>query len=324
MKNKLYVFIVILSGVFWGSSCLFVDYLKTHTPATSVQITAIRIVLAALVLNLWLIVKGKGFSLYRISLKSWALCAVSGLGSVLAMGMFYYSCMVETSASVAVILLYTAPLFVMIMSLFFFKEKMTVQKMLAFAVAILGCALVSGVVSGSRISLLGIFLGLMSGFTYSLYGIFTTIFMKENKDTLTFTSLSFFFAAIGALAISKPQEIVRFTLEVENIPQTLFMYLALAVCTAVVPFFLYSKGIEGVKPDTASILAFSEPLMACVFGTAVLGERMDEFGLAGIVCVCAAIVILNVDFKKHKKTKCSHRGESIFVRIKGGLHISQH
>ena len=298
MKNKIYVFIVILSGIFWGSSCLFVDYLKTHTPATSVQITAIRIVLAALVLNLWLIVKGKGFSLYKISGKSWLLCAISGFCSVVAMGMFYYSCMVETSAAVAVILLYTAPLFVMIMSLFFFKEKMTVQKMVAFVIAIVGCALVSGIASGSRISALGIFLGLMSGFTYSLYGIFTSIFMKENKDTLTFTALSFFFAAIGALIISKPWEIVKFTLEVENIPLTLIMYLLLAICTAVIPFFLYSKGIEGVKPDVASILAFSEPLMACVFGTAVLGQDMDIFGVIGIVCVCAAIVVLNVTFKK--------------------------
>ena len=298
MKNKIYVFIVILSGIFWGSSCLFVDYLKTHTPATSVQITAIRIVLAALVLNLWLIVKGKGFSLYKISGKSWLLCAISGFCSVVAMGMFYYSCMVETSAAVAVILLYTAPLFVMIMSLFFFKEKMTVQKMVAFVIAIVGCALVSGIASGSRISALGIFLGLMSGFTYSLYGIFTSIFMKENKDTLTFTALSFFFAAIGALVISKPWEIVKFTLEVENIPLTLIMYLLLAICTAVIPFFLYSKGIEGVKPDVASILAFSEPLMACVFGTAVLGQDMDVFGVIGIVCVCAAIVVLNVNFKK--------------------------
>ena len=298
MKNKIYVFIVILSGIFWGSSCLFVDYLKTHTPATSVQITAIRIVLAALVLNLWLIVKGKGFSLYKISGKSWLLCAISGFCSVVAMGMFYYSCMVETSAAVAVILLYTAPLFVMIMSLFFFKEKMTVQKMVAFVIAIVGCALVSGIASGSRISALGIFLGLMSGFTYSLYGIFTSIFMKENKDTLTFTALSFFFAAIGALVISKPWEIVKFTLEVENIPLTLIMYLLLAICTAVIPFFLYSKGIEGVKPDVASILAFSEPLMACVFGTVVLGQDMDVFGVIGIVCVCAAIVVLNVNFKK--------------------------
>ena len=298
MKNKIYVFIVILSGVFWGSSCLFVDYLKTHTPATSVQITAIRIVFAAIVLNLWLIIKGKGFSLYKISGRSWLLCVVSGIGSVLAMGMFYYSCMVETSAAVAVILLYTAPLFVMIMSLFFFKEKMNAQKIIAFIIAIVGCALVSGIASGSKISALGIFLGLMSGFTYSLYGIFTSLFMKENKDTLSFTALSFLFAALGALVISKPWEIVKFTLEVENLPLTLIMYLLLAVCTAVIPFFLYSKGIEGIKPDIASILAFSEPLMACVFGTAVLGQKMDVFGVIGIVCVCAAIVVLNVNFKK--------------------------
>lgn len=298
MKNRSYVFAVLLSGIFWGFSCLFVSYIKEHTALSSVQITAVRIILAAIVLNVCLIIKGKGFSLYKMSVRSLALTAFAGIFSVLSMCLFYYSCMVETSAALSVILLYTAPLFVMIMSLFLFKEKLNAQKIAAFVIAIVGCALVSGILSGSKISATGIFFGIMSGFTYSLYGIFTAFFMKENKDTLVFTTLSFTFAAIGAAAISKPWEIVSITRSLDNIPVMLAFYLMLAVCTAVIPFFLYSKGLEGIKPDTASILAFSEPLTACLVGTLILGQKMDVFGVVGIVCVCGAIVILNVNFKK--------------------------
>ena len=125
--------------------------------------------------------------------------------------------------------------------------------------------------------------------------------MKENKDTLVFTTLSFTFAAIGAAVISKPWEIVSITRSLDNIPVMLAFYLMLAVFTAVIPFFLYSKGLEGIKPDTASILAFSEPLTACIFGALVLHQPMDGFGIAGIILVCVAIVILNLNFKGYKR-----------------------
>lgn len=300
MKNKIFVLMVILSGVFWGSSCLFVNYFNENTPFSSIQISAIRICFAALILNTILIIKGKGFSLYKISLKAMLISAASGIFSVLSMCLFYYSCMVETSAAVAVILLYTAPVFVMIMSLIFFKEKLNAKKITAFGFAIVGCALVSGILSGSKISVIGIILGLMSGFTYSLYGILTSFFMKENKDPIVSTAFNFLFAAIAALIISKPHQIISVTAKADNIPLSLLMYILLALCTAVLPFLLYTGGLVGVKPDTASILAFTEPLTACIFGVFILGQPMDVFGIIGIICVCAAITILNVNLKKKK------------------------
>ncbi len=305
MKNKLNVVMVILSGVFWGSSCLFVEYLKDTLELSSTQISAIRICLAALILNIVLIIKGKGFSFYKISAKSWLIAACSGIFSVLAMCLFYYGAIMETSAAVAVILLYTAPIFVMIMSLIFFKERITAKKIFSFCFAITGSALVSGIASGIKISAIGIFFGLMSGFTYSLYGIFTSFFMKKNKDPLLFTAINFLFAAIGALLISKPWEIARITSNSESVPFSILIYFLLALCTAVLPFLLYTGGLVGVKPDTASILAFTEPLTACIFGVFVLGQPMDSFGAVGIVCVCVAIVILNVNFKKN--TEKSHK-----------------
>ncbi|MBE6597014.1 MAG: hypothetical protein E7641_05010 [Ruminococcaceae bacterium] len=304
MKNKIHVIMVILSGVFWGSSCLFVDYLREGLGLSSTQISAVRICLAALILNILLIIKGKGFSLYKISLRSYIIAACSGVFSVLAMCLFYYGAMIRTSAAISVILLYTAPVFVMIMSLIFFKERLTAKKIVSFCFAIVGCALVSGIASGLEINALGIFLALMSGFTYSLYGIFTSFFMKENKEPLVFTALNFLFAAIVAIIISKPHEIVRITAGSDNIPLSLLIFFLLALCTAVLPFLLYTMGLVGVKPDVASILAFTEPLTACIFGVFVLGQPMDAFGAVGIICVCIAIVILNVNFKK--KTKKSH------------------
>ncbi len=298
MKNKIYPILIILSGVFWASACIFVDYLSKHTPFTSFHLTAIRMTVAAILLNTLLIVKGKGLSAYRLSLRSWIIVAASGIFSVFGMSSLYFTSMIQTSAAVAAILLYTSPIFVMVMSLIFFKERLTAKKIVAFLFAIVGCALVSGIMSGAKASPAGIAIGLAGGFAYSLYGILTTFFLKENKDPLVFTALSFLFASATALLTSNPGVIVRFIPTAPSPALLILICVLLSLCTAVIPFLLYTVGLKGVKPDAASILAFSDPLAACLFGTVILGQPMDSFGVIGIACMLAAIVVLNLPHRK--------------------------
>lgn len=293
MKNKLSVVFILLAGALWGSSCLFVSKL-TQMGFSSLECTAIRIVTAAVILNAMLIIKGRGFKYYKISLGSYLIAAASGICSVLAMCVFYYSSMLATSAAVSAILLYTAPLFVMVMSLIFFKEKLSAVKIAAFVIAIVGCALVSGVASGAQMSGKGLIFGVLSGFTYSLYGILTVLYMKKNSEPLAFSAQSFAFAAIGSLFLANPVSIGVKVGETGNgVLLTLLLFVVFSTATAVLPFVFYTYGLSGVKPSTASILAFSEPLTAAVLGVAVLHQRMDVFGVVGIVLVVVAIVMLS-------------------------------
>ena len=302
-NGKICALAVIIAGVFWGSSCLFVNVLSNDYGFTSIQSTAIRKLSAALILNLALIIKGRGFKYYKISLGSYILAAVTGVFCVLAMSIFYYSCMIETSAAIAVILLYTAPVFVMVLSLIFFKERLTAKKIIAFILAIAGCALVSGVLSGFKLSVWGIIAGLLSGLTYSLYGILASAFMKKNSEPLAFSALSFLFASLAAICISSPLEIVDKTLSHTNPVLSILFFALFGFCTAVAPFVLYTWGLSGVKPVTASILAFSEPVTGCIFGVVALKQSMDIYGFLGIVLVCVAIIILNLNFKYKKIRK---------------------
>lgn len=297
MMKKLSVIFILIAGALWGSSCLFVRQL-TSLNFTPLQSTAIRVIFGALILNIMLIVKGKGFKLYRLSLRSYVLAAVSGLCSVFAMSAFYYECMTRTSAAVSAILLYTAPLFVMVMSLIFFKENLSIKKIVAFVVAIVGCALVSGIASGASFGAVGIIFGVLSGFSYSLYGILTTFFMKNNSETLSFSALSFAFAAIGAISLCDPADAIAKVTAYDKIPVLILFFVVFSLCTAVLPYIFYTEGLSGVTPSAASILAFSEPLTAALFGVFVLGQTMDIFGVIGIVLVTAAIVILNVGTRK--------------------------
>lgn len=300
MKNKMYAACVILAGVLWGTSCLFVNRLS-ELGFNSSHCTAIRILLAAVMLNAALIIKGRGFSCYKLSLSSWALAAASGFFSVLAMCLFYYTCILETSAAVSAILLYTAPIFVMIMSVIFFKDKITVKKVIALVFAIVGCALVSGILSGAAASFKGIVFGILSGFAYSLYGILTNFFMKKNPEPLAFSATSFIFAAIGAAVLCDLPTLFENLASQSNIPLILVVFVLFSLCTAVLPFTLYTKGLVGVRPDVASILAFVEPLTAALIGITVLSQPFFAYQGVGIACVVIAIVILNVNFKKSSR-----------------------
>ncbi len=300
MKNKLSVIYILLAGALWGSSCLFVNKLIAIGFAP-IACTAIRIVFGALILNLALIIKGRGLKLYRISGRALLLSVFSGVCSVLAMCVCYYYCMSHTSAAISAILLYTAPMFVMIMSVIFFKERITVKKVTVFCIAIVGCALVSGIASGASVSVIGLLVGVLSGFTYSLYGIITTFYMKEGGEPLTFSALSFAFAAVAALMISKPFEIVRIAAEYGDTLRLVGLFVLFSLCTAVLPFAFYTVGLVRVRPDVASILAFSEPLMAAVFGIVILKQPFDIWQAIGIILVTAAIVILNVAPRRRKR-----------------------
>ena len=298
MKNRVYVLCILLGGLFWASSCLFVNKLA-EWGFSSFECTSIRMITGAIILNAILLIKNP--RAYKISLASYGICALSGICSVLGMCVFYFCSMERTSAATSAILLYTAPIFVMIMSVVFFKEKITSRKIVSFCLSSVGCALVSGIATGMQGSIMGIIYGMMGGCCYSIYGIIATFFLKLNdgKGTLTFTTVSFAFAAIGSLAVANPIGIVGKAAQTGSLSLMIPLFILFGICTAVLPFALYTKGLEGVRPDIASILAFIEPLAAAVFGIVILGQPFDMLQGIGIILVTSAIVILNLPQKEH-------------------------
>jgi drug/metabolite transporter (DMT)-like permease len=99
------------------------------------------------------------------------------------------------SLSTAAILLYTSPVWIMLMSVMFFHEKLDRRKMIALALAFMGCILVSGI-SGGGVTAIGFLVGLGSGIGYGLYSILGTIALRKYSP-YTVTTYTFTFAAIA-------------------------------------------------------------------------------------------------------------------------------
>ncbi len=280
--------LILLAGCFWGSMGIFVRRL-TDYGFSSIQIVAIRVTLAALIFCMLLLIKDP--SGFRISVKDIPLFLGLGFGSILFFTVCYFTAITMMPLSTAAILLYTSPIWIMLMSVLFFREKLTGRKLLALALAFAGCVLVSGV-SGEGMTLPGLLVGLGSGIGYGLYSILGTVALRRYSP-FTVTTYTFAFAALGAWLICRPAEMLAKFAAAPNLPGLVFFCFLTALVTAVIPFLAYTLGLQTVEASRAGILATVEPLVATLIGVAVFSEPLTLLSGLGILLILAAVVLLN-------------------------------
>lgn len=280
--------LILLAGCFWGSMGIFVRRL-TDYGFSSIQIVAIRVTLAALVFCILLFIKDP--SGFRISVKDIPLFLGLGFGSILFFTVCYFTAITMMPLSTAAILLYTSPIWIMLMSVLFFREKLTGRKLLALALAFAGCVLVSGV-SGEGMTLTGLLVGLGSGIGYGLYSILGTVALRRYSP-YTVTTYTFVFAALGSWLICRPAEMLAKFAAAPNLPGLVFFCVLTALVTAVIPFLAYTLGLQTVEASRAGILATVEPLVATLIGVAVFSEPLTLLSGLGMLLILAAVVLLN-------------------------------
>ncbi len=198
--------------------------------------------------------------------------------------------------STAAILLYTSPVWIMIMSVLVFHEKLDRKKLTALALAFAGCVLVSGI-SGEGITLTGLLVGLGSGVGYGLYSILGTIALRRYSP-YTVTAYTFLFAAIGSWIICRPADMLHTFSNAADPGFLMFFCCLTAVITAVIPFLAYTLGLERVEASKAGIIATIEPMVATLIGIMIFSEPLTLMSGAGILLILAAVVILNLKQKK--------------------------
>ena len=281
--------LIILAGIFWGSMGLFVRRLGTYG-FSPIQIVCIRVVLAALLFCIiQLFIDPKGF---QIQMRDIPLFLGLGLGSILFFTVCYFTAISMMTLSTAAILLYTSPIWIMLMSLLFFREKLTVRKVLALILAFGGCVLVSGI-SGGDLTVMGLLIGLGSGIGYGLYSILGTVALRRYTP-FTVTTWTFIIAAIGSVMISHPVDIIEKCAAAPSLPGLLGFSLLTALVTAVIPFLAYTLGLRSVEASKAGILATVEPMVATLIGIFVFSEPLTLMSGLGVLLILAAVVILNV------------------------------
>ena len=281
--------LIIVAGCFWGSMGIFVRRLGIYG-FSSIQIVSIRVTLAALLFALVLLIKDRAG--FRILLRDLPLFLGLGLGSILFFTVCYFTAITMMPLSTAAILLYTSPVWIMIMSVMFFHEKLDRKKLIALVLAFAGCVLVSGI-SGEGITLIGLLIGLGSGIGYGLYSILGTVALQRYSP-YTVTTYTFIIAAIGSWIICRPADMFSKFSAAEDLGFLVIICCLTALITAVVPFLTYTLGLERVEASKAGIIATIEPMVATLIGILVFSEPLTVMSGLGILLILSAVIILNL------------------------------
>lgn len=283
---------IIISGCFWGFMGLFRRYMGEIGISTA-GVIILRCGVAALFFAVTILMTKP--DQFRVKLKD-AWCFIgSGICSLLFFTFCYFQAMTLMSLSAAAIMLYTAPSMVMVMSLFLFREKLTVGKVISAVLAFLGCAFVSGLGGGEiTLTTAGILYGIGSGFGYALYSIFARLALDRGYKSNTVNFYSCLLAAVGASVIWGGAEPVRIMFASWG---NAGLCLLAAVVTCYLPYLLYTYGLTGLEAGRASIMASVEPVVATFVGLVVFHEQMTFQAAAGVVLVLSAVVILNLKKK---------------------------
>ncbi len=277
---------VIAAASLWGAIGLFTRALG-DSGLNPTQITEVRCAITAAGMLIILSIFDR--KLLRISIRDVWMFFGTGLLSIAMFSVLYFTAAELTTLSVAAVLLYTAPSFVVVMSAIAFRERITRNKALALAVAFAGCVLTSGILGGAAgFNAVGILAGIGSGFGYALYSIFGKFALKKYHP-FTVTLYTFIVASLCLLPFSGASEIASAAAS----PSNLGIMAALGIVSTLVPYFLYTYGLNRMEAGKASVLAFVEPMVATLVGFAFFGEIPDISGFIGIALILASIILIS-------------------------------
>ncbi len=293
-KDTLGILYVLIAGILWGTMGVFVNYFDS-IGLGSIDIAGVRVFFASVLVVLFILIKNPKLLKFRLR-DIWCFIG-SGLISLMIFTICYFRTIVLSSMSVAAVLLYTSPVFVIVLSLIIFKERITKIKAISCIVCVAGSAFVSGIIgSDTRITLAAFLLGITSGFAYALYSIFSRFALQKSYPSITITAYTFIFATAGLAFFV---DIPTITNSILTKPSNCVIMLLSGLVTAVLPYLFYTMGLEKIESGKAAVVAAIEPVVAVILGGLIFHDDLSLIQYFGIILVILSIAIQNI---KHKKS----------------------
>ncbi|MBN2259572.1 MAG: EamA family transporter [Clostridiales bacterium] len=291
MNSKHYIYIVI-GGSLWGIISIFIKEMYAMGLTTS-QIVALRSISAMVILALYTV--GIDKNLMKIKIRDLHYFIGTGLISIIFFSWCYFFTIEETSVSIAVILLYTAPAIVTVISRFVFKELWTFSKIIALMLTFIGLILVTGYHHGisQNLSVIGFMTGIGSGIGYALYSIFGKLALRK-YHYLTLITYTFIVASIFLMP-------VIFTIDPSIVlidGHFWFQVFNLGLFPTALAYIFYTNGLVHLESSKASITATIEPIVGTLIGITVFKEILSLEQLIGIIMVISAIFVVQFEPKK--------------------------
>ena len=295
MMNKTISYLyVILSAVCWGFIGFF-NRLLTEAGMTLGNRVFVRNFGTLLVLTAVFALFHR--QVFRIQWKHLPIFLGSGLISILLLSVVYFQCQTMCSLSVAAVLLYLAPSFVVLASAVLWKTPLTKGKIAALCVSLLGCVMVSGMLGGDMTaSWTGIALGVCSGLCYASYTVFSHYGLAHYESS-TMIYWTFLIAGLGSLFFADIPALLPVLQQTKGV----IGCIGVVLVATVLPYIFYTKGLEGVESGRASIITNIEPVVETLVGITVFHEALTVWTVLGVGCVIGCVVLLAREGRHERK-----------------------
>ena len=278
MDKRKGLLLVLLGAIAFSLGGVFIKFI----PWNPIAINGGRCIFSSMVIAAYLY-----FSGHKVKINKTVLLGALCVGSMM---LCYVASIKLTSAANAIVLEYTAPIFVIILEAFLFHREIRKIDIIICQLVFLGIGIVmidglgKGHVAGDLIAL-------ASGVFYAL-----TIMLNEfeNGDSLSSVLLGHILMAIIGLPF-----IFR---ETDFSASTLLLVAALGLFQAGAGYTLLSVGLKYADPISGSLIASIEPVLNPVLVSLFYHEHMGINTIIGGLIVIVSIVVYNViTLKKEKK-----------------------
>jgi len=290
-NEKARPYIAIIIGVFSVSmSAIFVKLAN----AESAVIAFYRMFFSILIMSPLFFLKYRK-EIKLLHKKDWIFSAIAGVFLAFHFILWFES-LNYTSVASSTVLVTLQPLFAFIGTYIFFKEKVSLQTIVAGSIAIIGSFLISWgdfLVSGS--ALYGDILALIACALITGYLLFGQD-VRQRLSLITYTmvvysvsTICLFFYVLIAGQSFGPYESTDW-----------FWFGMLAIVPNLLGHTLFNWSLKWVSTNTISIAILFEPVGAAILAYFIFAEKLISSQIIGGIVVVGGISLFILDFKKMK------------------------
>jgi DME family drug/metabolite transporter len=208
---------------------------------------------------LLLLVPRRGWRRWRVSAADLGRLLLLGVLGLAASNYFYYLAIQKTNVATAIIVQYTAPVWVLAFMVARGLQKPTLPRIVAVTLALTGIAMVIGIFGsgGLRLNMVGVVAALIAAVSYAFYNIAGhRLLEKYQRGTVLLYAT--FFAALFWICVNPPSNIIA-----ANYSWQQWVFLTtFSIVSMLVPFSFYFAGLNLLEP-TRAVIVWAKGSITC-------------------------------------------------------------
>jgi drug/metabolite transporter, DME family len=235
----------------------------------------------------------RGASALRVPGRDLVRFFLLGVLGVAASNYLYYLAIQRTNVATAIILQYTAPVWVLLYTVARGAQgrRPSLRRSAAVGLAVVGCALAVGFVGsvGFRMDTVGVIAALLAAFSFAFYNVggHSVLARYDRWKVLLWVLLA---ASTFWIFVNPPWKIVA----AHYGRQQWGFMLVFSLVSVLGPFSCYFAGLQHLEPTRAIVASCLEPVFSILIAALVLGELLRPMQTVGIVLVLVAIVLIQL------------------------------